>query len=99
VHPSGKFVYASNRGYDSIATFKIDQTTGRLSFIDRQHEQIKWPRNFAIDPAGQFLLVANRDTNNIVVFRIDADTGKLVQTGTVVDAPKPICIKFCRLTG
>jgi len=94
VHPSGKFLYGSNRGHDSIAIFSIDAKTGKLTVVGHQAKDIKTPRNFAIDPTGAYLLVGNQDSNSIVVFRIDAKTGELKPTGPVVKAPMPVCLKF-----
>lgn len=94
VHPSGKFLYGSNRGHNSIAAFKIDEQTGRLTLIALQTKNIKTPRNFAIDPSGTFLLVANQDADNVVVFRIDPKTGTLTETGVTVPVPRPVCIKM-----
>jgi 6-phosphogluconolactonase len=94
VHPNGKFVYASNRGHDSIAIFKIDPKKGTLTFVDRTSTQGKTPRSFALDPSGNFLLAANQDTNNIVIFRIDTKTGKLTPTGDKLEAPLPVSIVF-----
>jgi 6-phosphogluconolactonase len=94
VHPSGKFLYGSNRGHDSIAAYKRDQQTGMLSLIELVSTKGKNPRNFAIDPAGNFLLVANQDTNNIVSFRIDPETGRLNPSESSIDIPTPVCIRF-----
>jgi len=94
VHPSGKFLYCSNRGHDSIAMFRIDQKTGKLTAIGHESTQGRTPRNFGIDPAGKFLLAANQSTNNIVVFRIDGRSGKLKATGHSVKVPRPVCVKF-----
>ncbi len=94
VHPSGKFLYGSNRGHNSIAIFSIDENTGKLTAVGHQAKQIKTPRNFGIDPSGRFLLVANQDGDSVVVFRIDPKTGELVPTETVVEVPKPVCVKF-----
>lgn len=94
VHPSGQFVYGSNRGHNSIAMFTVDSATGRLTPAGHQTHEIKTPRNFGIDPTGAYLLVANQDSNSIVVFRIDAKTGGLAPTGPVVEVPKPVCVKF-----
>lgn len=94
VHPSGKFLYGSNRGHDSIAIFTIDPTTGRLKAAGHQPTQGKMPRNFGIDPAGHYLLAANQDSGSIVVFRIDAETGRLDPTGNLVNVPKPVCVKL-----
>ena len=92
VHPSGKFVYGSNRGQDSIAVFAIDAATGKINCIGHQSTQGKSPRNFAIDPSGAYLLAANQDSNNVVVFRIDPQSGKLHATGESVSLPSPVCI-------
>ena len=94
VSPSGKFLYGSNRGHDSIAVFGIDESTGELSYVDREPTQGETPRNFAIDPTGAFLLAANQDTDTIVTFRIDQQTGKLQSTGHVAEVPTPVCLKF-----
>jgi 6-phosphogluconolactonase len=94
VHPSGKFLFASNRGHDSIAVFSIDSHTGTLTLVDHFPTQGKTPRNFEIDPTGKFLFVANQDTNNIVVFRIDPNSGRLTPTGQTLRAPSPVCLKF-----
>jgi len=94
VHPSGKFLYGSNRGHNSIAAYAIDQDTGRLRFLGTEPTQGKNPRNFAVDPTGTFLLAANQDSDNIVVFRIDAATGKLQATGNSQSVPAPVCVKF-----
>jgi 6-phosphogluconolactonase len=94
VHPTGRFLYAANRGHDSIAAFKIDPESGKLTFIEREAVRGSHPRNFNIDPSGQWLLAAGRDSNTISVFRIDSDAGGLVYTGTTVNSPAPICIEF-----
>ena len=94
VAPSGRFVYASNRGHDSLVIFRIDQHTGRLAYVGHQTTQGKTPRQFEIDPTGRFLLVGNQDTDTIVSFRIDPQTGKLAPTGQVLQVPTPVCVKF-----
>ncbi len=96
VHPSGKFLFASNRGHDSIAVFSVDGRTGELISVGDYSTQGKVPRNFTIDPTGEFLFVANQDTNNIVSFRIDAASGKLTPTNQNVNVPEPVCLKFMR---
>jgi 6-phosphogluconolactonase len=93
VHPSGKFLYGSNRGHDSIAIFSIDAKTGELTSVGHQGNGIKTPRNFAIDPTGTFLLVGNQGSGSIAMFRIDAKTGELTPAGTV-EVPAPVCIRF-----
>ncbi len=94
VHPSGKFLYSSNRGHDSIAIFKIDSAKGTLTATGHTPTQGKTPRNFAIDPSGSWLLAANQDSGNVVVFRIDKKTGALAPTGTTVEVPFAVCITF-----
>ncbi|OAI47506.1 6-phosphogluconolactonase [Planctomycetaceae bacterium SCGC AG-212-F19] len=93
VHPSGKFLYGSNRGHDSIAIFAIDAKTGELTAVGHQGTGIKAPRNFAIDPTGAFMLVGNQGAGSIAVFRIDQKTGELAPNGTV-EVPSPVCIRF-----
>jgi 6-phosphogluconolactonase len=94
VHPSGQFVYGSNRGHDSIAIFAIDQSSGRLTAVGHTPSGGRTPRNFAIDPAGRFLYAANQDSDSIVHFRIDDQTGRLVPTGEVTEVPAPVCVLF-----
>ncbi|HSS98577.1 MAG TPA: beta-propeller fold lactonase family protein, partial [Terriglobales bacterium] len=94
VHPSGKFLYGSNRGHDSLAVFAIDPNKGTLTFVENVSVKGKEPRNFEIDPTGKRLLAANQNSDNIVEFAIDQATGKLTPTGTEVKVPVPVCIKF-----
>jgi 6-phosphogluconolactonase len=94
VHPSGKFLYGSNRGHDSIAVFTIDARTGKLTPAGHQAAKIKTPRNFAIEPTGKFLLVANQNADSVVVFRINQKTGALEPTAEGVKVPVPVCLKF-----
>jgi 6-phosphogluconolactonase len=91
--PSGKFLFASNRGDDSIAVFAIDSRGGMLTHVETDSTGGKTPRNFAIDPTGSWLLAANQDSDNIVVFRIDSKTGHLSPTGDVLKVPSPVCVK------
>jgi 6-phosphogluconolactonase len=94
VHPSGRFVYGSNRGHDSIAIFAVDAPTGKLTPVGHELTQGETPRNFALDPTGTWLLAENQRTGTVVVFRIDQQTGKLSATGQVLEIPSPVCIKF-----
>lgn len=94
VHPSGKFLYGSNRGHDSIAVFTIDESTGKLTPAGHVSTQGKTPRNFGIDPTGTFLIAANQATDNLVVFRIDPKTGGLTPTGNTASVGSPVCVKF-----
>jgi 6-phosphogluconolactonase len=93
VHPSGKFVYGSNRGDDSIAVFGCDPASGRLTFIERVPTGGRTPRQFEIDPTGRYLLAANQDSNTVVVFSIDKASGKLQPTGSRVQSDNPQCVR------
>jgi 6-phosphogluconolactonase len=94
VHPTGRFLYASNRGHDSIAIFTIDANKGTLTPAGHAPTQGRTPRNFAIDPSGNYLFAANQDGGNVVLFRIDQKTGKLEPTGDKVEVPLPVCVAF-----
>jgi 6-phosphogluconolactonase len=94
VHPSGKFLYASNRGHDSIAVFAIDAKKGTLRPVEYAPTGGKEPRNFAIDPTGRLLFAANQNSNKIVIFKIDRKTGRLAPTGQVMEVGSPVCVKF-----
>jgi 6-phosphogluconolactonase len=94
VHPSGKFLYCSNRGHDSIAMYAIDQGTGKLTAIGHQSTGGETPRNFNIDPTGTWLIAANQKTGTLCVFRIDSESGRLQQVGSPAPVPTPVCVKF-----
>lgn len=94
VHPSGDFVYASNRGHNSIACFSVDSKTGRLTSIEQVATRGEIPRNFNISPGGRFLVAANQESNNVVSFRINSETGILEHTGFEVEVPTPVCVLF-----
>jgi 6-phosphogluconolactonase len=94
VHPSGKFVYGSNRGHNTIAVFGVEAGSGRLSPIEHQPTQGRTPRHFALDPTGSWLLAENQDSSTVVVFKIDAATGKLTPTGQSLSVPNPVCAVF-----
>ncbi len=94
VHPSGKFVYGSNRGNDSIAVFAVNPKTGTLTLVEIVPTQGKTPRGFGIDPTGAYLIAANQNSDNIVVFRIDQNSGRLKPTGQVVEALTPVSVVF-----
>lgn len=96
VHPSGKFVYCSNRGHNSIAVFSLD-SEGKLSLVENESTRGKTPRNFGIDPTGHWLIAANQDSDTLAIFRIIASTGALEPLGDTVSAPKPVCVKFLPL--
>lgn len=94
VSPSGKFLYGSNRGHNSIVVFEIDMRTGKLTLVEHVPTEGNWPRNFTIDPSGKFLLVANQRSENVVVFSIDPGTGRLKPTGVNESIPSPVCLRF-----
>ena len=96
VHPTGKFVYASNRGDDSIAVFSADPKKGTLTLSQHIPSGGKTPRQFEIDPTGRWLLAGNQGTDNIAIFSIDPSTGKLTAAGVVTGVAKPTCIKFAK---
>lgn len=96
-HPSGKFLYGSNRGHHSITLFAIDPKTGKLTFADNTSSGGKTPRGFGIDPTGHYLLTGGQDSHDVTVFRIDQSTGRLTPTGQTLEVGAPVCVKFlCR---
>jgi 6-phosphogluconolactonase len=94
VHPSGRFLYCSNRGHESIAVYSIDSAKGTLTPVEIVPSGGKEPRSFEIDPTGHFLIAANQNSNNIAVYRIDQKTGRLTATGQVAEVQAPVCVKF-----
>ena len=89
VYPSGKFLYASNRGHDSIEVFAVEPQKGTLTPVENVPSQGKAPGNFQFDPTGSYLFVANENSNNVVVFRVDPKVGRLSSTGQVLEVPCP----------
>lgn len=96
VHPNGRYLYVSNRGHNSIAMFAIDPSTGKLSPLGHEPSGGKIPRNFNLDPSGRYLLAANQDSDNVVVFRVKQDSGRLERTGSHIEVPTPVCIRFLK---
>ena len=96
---SGRFLYASNRGNDSVSLFSIDSRTGLLKLVQIEPSGGQTPRSIAIDPSGRYLLAANQDSNRIVVFNRDQHSGHLAPDGEVLDLPSPVCILFVPLNG
>jgi 6-phosphogluconolactonase len=96
IHPSGRFLYGSNRGHNSVAMFAIDEKTGALDALGWEPTQGEWPRGMNLDPSGTFLYVANQNSDTIVVFRVDPSPGKLAPTGETVHTPTPVDIEFGR---
>jgi 6-phosphogluconolactonase len=97
VHPNGKFLYASNRGDDSIAVFAIDSSTGKISLVEHIPTQGNSPRNFEFDPTGKWLIVTNHKSNNAVVFSVNEETGHLTPNGQKQDIDSPFCVRFLRV--
>ena len=96
VAPSGQFVYASNRGHDSIVIFAVDPNSGRLKTIGWEPTQGRQPRHFALDPSGRFLYAANQASDCITTFAVDRTSGTLAATGQVVRTGSPVSIVFGR---
>ena len=94
VHPSGRFLYGSNRGHDSIAVFAIDANSGTLTPVEYESTQGRTPRYFGLDPTGEFLLAANQNSDSVVVFRVDSPSGRLSPTGYKIQIPSPVCVVF-----
>jgi len=95
VHPNGKFLYASNRGNNSLAVFSVDPTSGKLALLQHISTQGKTPRNFTFDPTGQWIVASNQDSNSAIVFKVDSKTGLLTQIGPLATLPaSPYCERF-----
>jgi 6-phosphogluconolactonase len=94
IHPSGRFLYGSNRGDDSLALFLIDKATGTLKPAGHFSTGGRTPRSFAIDPSGQWLIAANQDTNDVFEFHINQKTGALTPTGMRLQLSQPVCVLF-----
>lgn len=94
LHRSGRFLYMSNRGHDSIAVFAIDGERGTLTPVHAIPTGGKWPRHFTIDPTGRYLYVANQRSDSVTCFRIDGESGRLSPTGQAIEIPTPVCVKF-----
>lgn len=95
VHPSGKFVYSSNRGHDTVSVYGADVATGKLDVVQVQPIRGAFPRNINLSPDAKWLLAAGADSNTIAVHALDQETGKLTyQRGHIINVPSPICILF-----
>jgi 6-phosphogluconolactonase len=94
VHPSGRFVYGSNRGHNSIVAFAVDENTGTLRLLGHCSTEGRTPRNFGIDPSGAFLLAANQDSGTVATFTIDQSQGIPRFTGQITEVPSPVCVCF-----
>jgi 6-phosphogluconolactonase len=94
MHPNGKFIYASNRGHDTIAVFKADSSTGKLTFVEHESTRGRHPRNFCLDPTGAYLLVAAMHDDRVSVLRVDSNTGALQYAGSQITVPGPMCVRY-----
>jgi 6-phosphogluconolactonase len=99
VHPSGRFVYGSNRGHDSIAVYRVAPATGLLTLVEHELTRGRTPRSFTIDPGGRWLVAANQDSDTLAVFRIDKRTGALTPAGGLVPVGAPVAVVFVDLRG
>ena len=98
VHPTGKWLYISNRGHDSITVFEINQKSGKLTRVQVEPTKGKTPRGFGIDPSGKFLIAGHQNSDNISVFSIDLNTGLLTLTNNSVKVDSAVNIRFIKPT-
>ena len=94
MHPTGQWLYAANRGHDSLAHFSIHADSGRLTFMGATPTSGQTPRGFILSPDGRYLIVGNQDTDNIVVFQIDKNTGSLKHLTAIGEVPTPVCFAW-----
>ncbi len=94
ISSNGRFVYAGNRGHNSIAIFTINEETGKLSLVDRVSTEGDWPRDFVLDPTERFLIASNQNSGNLVLYVRDQESGKLSLLQADVAVPDPVCVKF-----
>jgi len=94
VHPSGKYLYASNRGHNSVVLFSIDPDQGTLAYIEEQGTGGSTPRHFGIEPSAKHLAIGNQQSDTVLVCRIDDGNGRLKPSGVFASAPSPACVKF-----
>ncbi len=94
MHPSGKYLYVSNRGHNSVVLFTIDQDSGALTFVEEQGTGGKNPRHFGIEPSAKHLAIANQDSDTLLASRIDDGNGRLKPSGVFASAPSPVFVKF-----
>jgi 6-phosphogluconolactonase len=94
IHPSGKYLYVSNRGHNSVVLFNVDSNKGTLTYVEEQGTGGFKPRHFGIEPSAEHLAIANQDSDTVLVARIDAGNGRLKPSGVFANAPSPVCVKF-----
>lgn len=93
VLPNGNFLYASNRGHNSISVYRIDKNNGKLTYIETKSTKGSMPRDFDFDPYGKYLFAVNQDSHNLVVFKVDGETGKLNEAYQIHNISTPVCVK------
>lgn len=94
ISSDGKFVYAANRGHDSIAVFEVKSGSFELSFVEHTSTEGNWPRDFVLDPSEKYLIASNQNSSNVVLYSRDKETGKLTLLDSEVNVPDPVCVKF-----
>ncbi|MEH7010337.1 lactonase family protein [Neobacillus niacini] len=94
ISADGRFVYAGNRGHNSIAVFSVNEETGGLSFLEHTSTEGDWPRDFELDPSGKYIVASNQESSNIVLFKRDENTGTLTLLHSDIKVPHPVCVKF-----
>ncbi|HDR7985932.1 TPA: lactonase family protein [Bacillus cereus] len=97
ISSDGRFVYAGNRGHNSIAVYSVDQNSGQLTFVEHTSTEGNWPRDFVLDPTEKFLVATNEKSHNLVLFSRDESTGKLTLLQSDVVVPEPVCVKFLNI--
>ncbi|KKK39284.1 6-phosphogluconolactonase [Mesobacillus campisalis] len=94
ISSDGKFIYAGNRGHDSLAIFRVDPDTCKLRLVERVSTEGNWPRDFVLDPSEKFLVASNQNSSNLVVYSRDKETGKLTLLQSDISVHDPVCVKF-----
>jgi 6-phosphogluconolactonase len=94
ISPDGRYVYAANRGHNSIAIFSVDSKTKQLTLVEHTSTEGDWPRDFVLDPTGNFLIASNQNSSNLVLFERNKETGRLSMLQNDIHVPNPVCVKF-----
>lgn len=94
ISSDGKFVYAANRGHDSIAVFQVNADNFELTFVEHTSTEGNWPRDFVLDPSEQFLIASNQNSSNVVLYTRDKESGRLALVKADISVPDPVCVKF-----
>jgi 6-phosphogluconolactonase len=94
IHPSGRYLYVSNRGHNSVVLFRVDPEQGTLTYVEEQGTGGSKPRHFGLQPSAEHLAIANQDSDTVLVCRIDAGNGRLAPSGVFASVPTPVCVQF-----